>query len=276
MLRREFQGLSLGFLATFTFLSGWETSSPLFAAEPQFSIRTNCFGTPSSPADLFVARDNGLIEVQYRPQNERLAQVRIRNVSGAPLSIQMPNAFAARPILAQFFPPPNNQGSNNNRSAPQSTAGGSPSNGPNTRPIIFNIPAERLVEFKVETVCLDHGAPTPNSSMRYELVPLSEVLDDPAALEPVLIALGKGECSQRVAQAAAWHLSPRSGEMSWDALAKKSGELTTVGRQPYFSQADLKRAQKLVASRNATNGELQRSLLSDEKGTAAAKKLPKL
>ena len=79
---------------------------------------------------------------------------------------------------------------------------------------IFNIPAGRAIKIKADCVCLEFGKPEPDTRMKYELKPLASVCDKPE-LVAVLQSLGKEQIDQRVAQAAAWHLT---NDLSWDKL----------------------------------------------------------
>ena len=52
--------------------------------------------------ELFAAMEAGDIEVRYIPRDAREANVMIRNNTDRPLRIEMPEAFAGVPVLAQF------------------------------------------------------------------------------------------------------------------------------------------------------------------------------
>lgn len=107
----------------------------------------------------------------------------------------------------------------------------------------FSIPAEKTKVVKVTTVCLEHGKKEPSSRMSYRLVSLDAFSTEPK-LQMLLESLGRGELSQRVAQAASWHLSDG---MSWEQLAAK--KIDRLGRpdEPYFSEAELLMAHRAVA-----------------------------
>jgi len=108
----------------------------------------------------------------------------------------------------------------------------------------FSIPPEKTKVFRVPTVCLEYGKREPTARMPYKLGPAESFSSDPK-LAWVLEQLGRGQLSQKVAQAAAWHLS--SG-LSWEKLAaEKIDHAGGVPDEPYFSPAELLAAHRLVA-----------------------------
>jgi hypothetical protein len=178
------------------------------------------------PQDVFAAIAAGDLEVGVVPRDERRLTIQMKNKTDRPLTIQMPPALAAAPILAQQpFPFPGggfpNPNANRNQQAPQQLGlpGGQGNNGGNlfggNRGGIFNIPAGRAIKIKADCVCLEYGKPEPDTRMKYELKPLASVCDKPE-LVAVLQSLGSEQINQRVAQAAAWHLT---NDLSWDQLA---------------------------------------------------------
>jgi hypothetical protein len=79
--------------------------------------------------------------------------------------------------------------------------------------------------------------------MPYKLGRADAFSSDPK-LAMVLESLGRGELSQKVAQAAAWHIS--SG-ITWEKLAaEKIDHAGGVPDEPYFSQAELVAAHRVV------------------------------
>lgn len=178
--------------------------------------------------DVFAAIEAGDLEVGVVPRDERRLTIQLKNKTDRPLTIQMPPALAAAPILAQQpfpFPGggfPNQQNANRGQQAPQHLGlpGGQGNNGGGNlfggnNGGIFNIPAGRAIKIKADCVCLEYGKPSPDTRMKYELKPLAEVCDKPE-LVAVLQSLGREQIDQRVAQAAAWHLT---NDLSWDKLA---------------------------------------------------------
>jgi hypothetical protein len=237
---------------------------PAVAREPLRRGRARGVNTSASvasaaqTAELFAAEAEGLVAVKYIPNDSRSAQVIITNKTSKPLSLRLPAAFAGVPVLAQM-----GMGMGGGAAAgfaaggigggPQATGGGLGGQGMNgmggggmgaVGGGAFSIPPQKTRVLRVTTVCLEHGKPEPSSRNAYSLEPVESFSNDPK-LAIVLASLGRGELSQKVAQAAAWHLS---NGMSWQQLAaEKIDHAGGVPDEPYFSQAELVAAQRVVA-----------------------------
>ena len=212
---------------------------------------------PEITVDLFDAIKQGQLEVQVIPREARGCRLMMTNKTDKPLSVRLPAAFAATPVLAQFNN--NNWNANNGNNAnnaPQPlgvTTNGQRNNvrpGPmnirqqgngNRGPFgpLFNIPPEKMIKAKFPALCLEHGLSTPRAAMPYEIKPLEDVTTTQGVSE-VLAALGDGEVQQDVAQLAAWHLNNGIG---WQQLA---AEKETFTQQPRYSASHLKAAKKLA------------------------------
>jgi hypothetical protein len=230
-----------------------------------FSLGSLAHGDPPPvPRPLFEAIDAGELEASLVPRNSTRATIQFENKTDRPLTIQMPEAFAAAPILAQqpFGGPFGQmQGNNQNNNSPQqlgmgmgmgnngmgfgNNGQGFGNNGLNQG--IFNIPAGRVIRVRVDCVCLEYGKPDPDARFKYQLKPLSEVCDKPE-LVSVLKSLGHELVDQRVAQAATWHLT---NELSWNQIAglvkRKAGSVTEMqfqGHEVAAAQAYLDRLEK--------------------------------
>ena len=141
----------------------------------------------------------------------------------------------------------NNQNQNNNPPQPVGAAipGGNNNNnrGAPGRPRgFFNIPAEKSGDFKIVTVCLEHGRKDPKVTIPYRLSPLAAVTTKPG-VEEVVRSLADPKTPQRIAQAAAWHLA---NGMSWDELAAKRIEHLDGTSEPYFAADELRDAEELA------------------------------
>ena len=138
-----------------------------FEAEPQ----------EQEAIDLFDAIEAGQLEVRFIPKNDKEARVRIKNKSKKPLTVRLPDAFGARPVLAQVagfnfgqVPGGANGGANGGS---QNLGGAFGQNGnPGGRANFFNVPAEKIADLRVPCVCLEYGKPTPRAAIPYELVSL--------------------------------------------------------------------------------------------------------
>ena len=107
----------------------------------------------------------------------------------------------------------------------------------------FSIPPQKTRVLRVSTVCLEHGKKEPSSRMPYKLTALDQFSSDPQ-LTLVMASLGRGELSQKVAQAVAWHLS--SG-LSWERLAAEKHDRLVEPDEPFFTLEELLMAQRVVA-----------------------------
>jgi hypothetical protein len=182
--------------------------------------------------ELFDAIGKGLLEVRLIPRDSAQVRLLVENKSGKPLNVAVPAALGASPVLAQFQGVPGfNNGAMDN--APQQLGIGAPAmqnqggnpllnlGGQNANGVpgigIFNLAPEVVGQMKLVSVCLEHGKPNPRPTIRYELKRLEEVTSKPEVYE-VCAMLGRGEISQKAAQAAAWHLN---NGLSWNELEKE-------------------------------------------------------
>lgn len=107
----------------------------------------------------------------------------------------------------------------------------------------FTVAAGATVAVKVPTVCLEHGKREPTARMPYRLTAFEKVSQDPK-VALILGGLASGHLSQKVAQAAAWHLA--SGQ-TWQQLAAEV--IDRAGGDPdlpVFSAAELVAARQAV------------------------------
>lgn len=107
----------------------------------------------------------------------------------------------------------------------------------------FTIAAGGTVAVKVPTVCLEYGKREPMARMPYKLTAFEKVSQDPK-VALILGGLASGHLSQKVAQAAAWHLA--SGR-TWEQLAAEV--IDRAGGDPdlsVFSAAELAAARQAV------------------------------
>jgi hypothetical protein len=224
---------------------------------------------PAQPAEdagtVLEAEAGGLVKVSYIPNDSRSAQIIVQNLSNKPLSLRLPDAFVGVPVLAQMgmggmggggmggggmggfggggmqssggggF---GNQGMNGGMGGGMGGMGGGMGAGG-----AFSIPPEKTRVLRVTTVCLEYGKHEPVSRVPYRMQAIESFSTDPRLAE-VLATLGRGEISQKVAQAAAWHLA---NGLSWEQLAAE--RIDRIGRpdEPFFQPAELQAAHGLVA-----------------------------
>lgn len=205
--------------------------APVSSAEPQ----------SANAIDLFVGMESGEIEAKIIPKDATKGTILIENKSTKPVTIKLPEAFAAVPVLAQFGCPGGGGGcpgggGNQGMGGGMMGGGGMGMMGGGG---MFNIGPERVVKIKVVTVCLEHGKKDPSPHVAYQLVKLDSFAKTPAACEVVKM-LACGELDQHSAQAAVWHLE---NGLSWEELAGKIGVKHLNGTiDPYFSAPHLQRA----------------------------------
>jgi len=234
-------------------------------ANMQASAADSASGSSASASgvpDLFEAEEQQLVSLRYIPNDAKSAQIIVTNRTRRPLTLRLPVAFAGIPVLAQMGMGGNGMGGANQGGfaaggiggGPQTTGGGGLGgqgmNGMGGGGMgmggggAFSIPPERSRTFRVPTVCLEYGKREPSSRIPYKLSRTETFSSDPK-LAVVLESLGRGELSQKVAQAAAWHIA---NGLSWEKLAaEKIDHAGGIPDEPYFSQAELVAAHRVVA-----------------------------
>jgi hypothetical protein len=194
--------------------------------------------------EFFQAMDDGQLEVKFIAKSDHAARIIMTNKTNQPLKVQMPEAFAGVPVLAQFGGGGQGGGGFGGGGAGGGGGGGQQSVGGGGGGLggggggggFFSIPPERTAKINVPVVCLDHGLRDPSSAAPYKIVPAVDHLNRPAVIE-LLKAFGRGELDHGAAQAAAWHLN---NDLSWDQLAAKlQGTRRSLSRPPYFSRAQI-------------------------------------
>lgn len=230
--------------------------------------------------ELFSAMEKGDIEVTFVPRDSRQATVVVKNNSGKPLSVKMPDAFAGVPALAQFgqglggggqfgggglggggqFGGGQQQGIGGGFGGGLGGGGfggggGGFGGGGGQQGGFFNVEPEKAAKVKVACVCLEHGKKEPNASVKYKLVPLTTMTSNPEVAE-LCKMMGRGEVDQTSAQAAAWHLA---NGMSFEQLAAKTVRHANGVISPFFSSANIEAGMKIVRVAAVRAEELKKS-----------------
>jgi hypothetical protein len=236
---------------------------------------------PDDPSvELFAALKAGQIEVKFIPRNEEQARLFVTNKTDKPLNVKLPEAFAARPALAQFQPGggggnmpggQQGQGQGNGQGGGQNQAvgggGGRGQNGGNGNgmlnnqgggPNLFNVAPEKTVTVKLGVLCLEHGKPNPRAAIPYEIVPIDEITSD-KAVHALIAQFANDEIDHKVAQAAVWH---QTDNLTWDQLANKMLYRATGMRQPYYAKAELNAAKQALE-------DVEKALASETEPTAS-------
>ena len=253
---------------------------------------SNTRSASDTAVNILDAEAQGLVVVKYIANNAQSAQIVVENKTKKPLTLQLPAAFAGVPVLAQM----GMGGMGGGMGGMGGMGGGMGGMGGGAQATggggmggmgggmggmgggmggmgggmggmggmgggMFAIPPEKVKVIRVPTVCLEYGKPEPNQRMPYKLVEVTKVSESPQ-LSEVLQALGRGQISQKVAQAATWHLTDG---LSWSQLA--SEKIDRAGGYPderYFSPAELMAAYRVVEWTN--------HMLKDKQGVSQAVK----
>jgi hypothetical protein len=199
---------------------------------------------PGAAVEFFQAMEDGRLDVKFIARSDHAARLIMTNKTNQPLKLQMPEAFAGVPVLAQFQGGGGQGGGGRlgggggggQQSVGGGLGGGGGGLGGGGGGGFFSIPPERTSKLNVAVVCLDHGLRDPSSATPYKIVRASDHLERPAVIE-LLKAFGRGELDHGAAQAAAWHLN---NDLGWDQLAAKlQGTRRSISRPPYFSRAQI-------------------------------------
>ena len=226
----------------------------MLAGEPSPRPKHGEFNPADQTVELFGAMADGQLEVKFIPKDSTQARVLIKNKTDKPLNVQLPEAFAGVPVLAQGFGGGGfggDMGGGGGGGGGQGVGGGFGGGGGGgfgggagggAGGNFFNVPAEKMGELKVACVCLEHGKKEPRAAIPYEIRPISSFTDDPAVQEFVKL-FGQGQFDQRTAQAAAWHLSSK---MSWQELAAKQVVRANGRHYAWFHPQELRGAVRMV------------------------------
>lgn len=228
--------------------------------------------------DMFSAMEAGDIEVRLIPKDAEQANVLVTNKSEKPLSIKMPPAFAGVPVLAQAGGAPGGGGGGfggggfgggGNFGGGGGLGGGGGQGfgggfggggggfggggggfgggglGGGGGGGLFNIAPGKVGKVEVNIVCLEHGKIDPSPKMDYTITPINSFTDDQRVIELCKL-MGSTDMPQRVAQAAAWHMTD---DLSWQELAAKDRVRLSNGYvEKYFNARDLYFANQAFAA----------------------------
>ncbi|WP_145081134.1 hypothetical protein [Aureliella helgolandensis] len=104
---------------------------------------------------------------------------------------------------------------------------------------MFRVEPDKAAKLKVPCVCLEHGKIDPNPRMKYKIVPIEQINNDPKVTK-LCELLGAGKVPQNTAQAAAWHMA---NGLSWDELSHKNRiESKYTGNVRFFNTMELRSA----------------------------------
>ena len=213
--------------------------STLTAAEYVKPPKGGAYNAKDQTVEMFAAIAKGDIAVKLIPKDSTQCRVLIENKTDKPLNVKLPDAFAGVPVLAQVG---NQIGNNNNNNNQMQGMGGGMGGMGMGGGGMFNVAPEKVGQFKVATVCLEHGKAEPKP-IPYEIKPIDSFTTKPGVRE-LCQALAAGQIGQRAAQAAAWHLN---NDMSWEQLAAKRLRFANGTSRPYFSQEEIRGGMQVAA-----------------------------
>ena len=229
------------------------------------------YNAADATVEMFAAIDKGDIAVKLIPKDSRQARVMITNKTDKPLNVKLPEAFAGVPVLAQAGlagggggtgRSGGSNGGNQSMGGGMGGMGGMGGGGMGGGMGMFNVPPEKVGQFSVTTVCLEHGKREPQAKVPYEIKPLESFTSKPGVRE-LCELLGSGRVSQRAAQAAAWHLN---NGMTWQELATKRYDLANGTKPPYFSAQEIQNGMQVAATAIRLSEERQKQ----DSGTSAS------
>jgi hypothetical protein len=233
-------------------------TSSSFAAKKSGAITKLTLDPEAPVVELFAGMESGQLESKLIMKNEFSGNLLIENKTDGPLTVKMPDSFVGVHVLNQFGGGGfgggglggGQQGGGGAQAAGGGAGGGLGGGGLGGGGAagggggFFSIPPEKVVRLPFNSVCLEHGKPTPRPRMDYVIRPVDEFSQDPL-LRELLVMISTERVSQKAGQAAAWHLS--SGK-SWQELAAMLDDHVGRPDTPHFTYADLQTAQVLLAN----------------------------
>ncbi len=214
----------------------------------------------SSTLNVFEGMQTRQVEVKLTQKNEKSGVMLVRNTTKQPITVEFPAAFVGVHITNANLVARGQAPQSNGQTA-QSTGvsiSGSPAklaaDAPvpvklddtkakpkdTPKPNQFEVPAGQTVRFPVTSVCLEYGKPEPHAKLPYLIVPVERYSRNPI-LHELLPLFAKARVSQKVAQAAAWHVS---NGLTWRELGGIMGQ--GAAPVPMFDTRTLQQANVLV------------------------------
>jgi hypothetical protein len=222
------------------------------AAPAGAASATDGSASATAGVDFFAAIQDGDLDVKFIARNSRKAQVVIKNTTDQPLTVKLPEAFAAIPVLAQQAgaagagnrsTTTGNNNKNQGLGGGMGGYGGGMGGGGGGFGGAASLAPDKTVKIQLDVVCLDYGKPDPSPYVSYTIVPAEKYITDPKVKE-VCKMLGDGKVDQRTAQIAAWHLA---NHLTWDELAGlKTFPHLPQYSQPVFSTDEITEAVQIV------------------------------
>jgi hypothetical protein len=214
--------------------------SILTAAEPNSGrpLKPGQYNPANESVDLFEGIKKGEIEVKMMQKDTAQGKLFIKNKSGKPLNVKLPEAFVGVNAQMGGMGGMSGGGAQTTGGAAGGGAAGGGAAGGGAGGNFFNVAAEKVGEVPFTSVCLEHGKPDPKSTMKYEIRPLESYTTNPEVRETLKL-LGQGVLSQRGAQVLAWHYNSK---MSLEELAAKQLQRLGGPSVSYFDPQEVQEA----------------------------------
>jgi hypothetical protein len=244
--------LSTGVLVTGT-MAGAKRTKPMSHSQ---------FDPSAERVELFKGIGSGSLTARIVSKDSKQGNVLIENKTDQPLTVEVPPAIVGVQVLKQLDDfgggggglggmgggmggggGGGGQATGGGMMGGMGGMGGGMMGGGGGGGGFFSIPPQRTVRLPYQSVCLEHGKAEPSAKMTYKVVPVEEYTDSDD-LHEILKLVSSGKLDRQAAQAAAWHLSDK---MSWHELANKQVKRIGLPPTPYFTQAQLRGAQEIVA-----------------------------
>ncbi|QDT08430.1 hypothetical protein [Planctomycetes bacterium K23_9] len=217
-------------------------------------IRTDQVQDSEVAVSFFEAIDGEQIQVRFIPVDAFHGNILIHNQTDTPLTIQLPTAFAAVPVLAQLGGFGQGQqgfgqqaaGGGANQAVGGGVDQGGQAGGNNRNPGGFmRIAPDRPRKLKASTVCLEHGKPEPNPRIKYTIMPIDKYSSD-ERIAKLCSDLSQRKLPRNVAQAAAWRLA---NGLPWKEIASLNRmESKYLGNIRFFTAREIDQAKEFVDS----------------------------
>jgi hypothetical protein len=224
---------------------------------------------PVNAVELYEAVEAGQVSIKFIPASAVKANVLIENMTDRVMHIELPDAIAAVPVLAQLGLG-QNAGQNGGGAQTQGVGGGlnagngmqpgrgfgngfgnAAGNNPQRGQAdgfgmgLMRLAPQQTRKLTATTVCLEQGKPEPHPRIAYQMIPIEGFTSDAGVIE-LCRRLGRGEVEPQAAQAAAWHLA---NELTWEQLAQLNRiESRYLGNVRFFTPSELARAKEVVES----------------------------
>ncbi len=200
---------------------------------------------------LFDGLKDGHLSVKLVQESEKRGVLFLANKTQQPLSVQMPEAFVGVHVLneriARIGPSVRDEPQRG-----QSTGAGVSGDPKDRRRADRNdeaarripIAARQRLKLPITSVCLEYGRPTPNSKMNYRIMSVEQFARRNPVLRELIPLFVQTRINQRIAQAAAWHVS---NKLSWRDLSRLQNPIVVgLPGGPIFKAEDLNVAKELV------------------------------